>query len=340
MRGRNMPEAAKRDYYFDNLKFVLILLVVIGHALEPLYGTSLSANTVYHFIYFFHIPLFVFVTGYFTKKMDKISHLLALYIIFQVLYTLMDFYVHDRSDLSIRFSLPYWVTWYLMAVILWKLVLPFFIRLRYPIITSSVLAVLAGYAHKDLGYIFSSLRAFNFFPFFIAGYYMKREYLDYLFKKPVQIASVLIIMVTFFLLFRYGHYLKSEWLWGSYTYQEMGITEWYAGLYRIAVASVTVVLSTAILSLTPVGKTWFSEWGTRTIYPFLLHGFLIKYVLAQGIYGHVHTGVDQVWLVLSAVIVTILLSTKWVAKYSRWLFHPQISFLFKKKEGRTRHIQT
>jgi fucose 4-O-acetylase-like acetyltransferase len=335
-----MPEAAKRDYYFDNLKFVLILLVVIGHTLEPLYETSLSAKIVYQFIYFFHIPLFVFVTGFFTKKMDKIGHLLALYIIFEVLYTLMDFYLHDRSDLNIRFSLPYWMTWYLLAVVLWKIVLPFFIRLRYPIITSSVLAVLAGYAYKDLGYILSSLRAFNFFPFFVAGYYMKREYLDYLFRKPVKMASVLILLITFFLLFRYGQYLKCEWLWGSYTYKEMGITEWYAGVYRIAVASVTVVLSAAILSLTPGVKTWVSELGTRTIYPFLLHGFVIKYALAEGIYRHIHSGVDQVWLVLSAVIVTLLLSTKWVAKYSSWLFHPRISFLFKKKEGSTRHIQT
>ena len=60
----------ERLAYFDNLKGVLIILVVIGHLLEPcarLGSEGLAGFRVLDFIYMFHMPLFIFVTGLFSK---------------------------------------------------------------------------------------------------------------------------------------------------------------------------------------------------------------------------------------------------------------------------------
>ena len=60
----------KRDLYWDSLKFVLIFLVVYGHTIET-YSPDGSINrAIYNLIYVFHMPLFIFISGYFSKKYD------------------------------------------------------------------------------------------------------------------------------------------------------------------------------------------------------------------------------------------------------------------------------
>ena len=70
--GERMP--VERDTFLDNLKGVLILLVVFAHYLI-LYVeqnvASLAVQTLCFFIYSFHMPLFVFVSGFFSKDVGK-----------------------------------------------------------------------------------------------------------------------------------------------------------------------------------------------------------------------------------------------------------------------------
>ena len=70
----------ERDYFFDNLKAVLIFLVVLGHFLLPIHGESVLV-VVKRLIYVFHMPLFVFVSGYFAKKIKTGSIILKKYCI-------------------------------------------------------------------------------------------------------------------------------------------------------------------------------------------------------------------------------------------------------------------
>ena len=76
----------QRVYYFDNLKAALIFLVVIGHVFELV--TSRLIDIAYMFVYIFHMPLFIFVSGYFAKYSPKklLFSLIPLYFFFQLLY--------------------------------------------------------------------------------------------------------------------------------------------------------------------------------------------------------------------------------------------------------------
>ena len=81
-----------RNDYFDNIKSVLITLVVIGHFLLPLESTRLKDGLV-NVIYLFHMPMFIMVSGYFAKGMyagkrfrwERIGKLLWLYLLFQII---------------------------------------------------------------------------------------------------------------------------------------------------------------------------------------------------------------------------------------------------------------
>ena len=60
-----MRKITERDYLWDNIKAVLIFFVVAGHVLEMSKLHTGLAVFADNFIYSFHMPAFVFVSGYF-----------------------------------------------------------------------------------------------------------------------------------------------------------------------------------------------------------------------------------------------------------------------------------
>ena len=105
-----MKEKSERLCGFDNLKFVLIFLVVLGHFLEiseAFEGSELLLRTIYSF----HMPAFLFLTGYFAKfRPKKIALQFGYtYLLFQVLYLLFAYRFLGGEELTISFSFPYWL---------------------------------------------------------------------------------------------------------------------------------------------------------------------------------------------------------------------------------------
>lgn len=56
----------ERIAYWDNVRFFLIILVVIGHGIHVYDSKIFSA--LFLFIYSFHMPLFVLIAGMFHKN--------------------------------------------------------------------------------------------------------------------------------------------------------------------------------------------------------------------------------------------------------------------------------
>lgn len=57
--------AGKREPYWDVVKGILIVLVVLGHVVQFAVGGNFWGNALFKGIYLFHMPLFVMVSGYF-----------------------------------------------------------------------------------------------------------------------------------------------------------------------------------------------------------------------------------------------------------------------------------
>lgn len=55
----------ERSLLFDNIKTVLIILVVLGHALEEI-SLEHEYGIIRACIYSFHMPAFIFISGYFS----------------------------------------------------------------------------------------------------------------------------------------------------------------------------------------------------------------------------------------------------------------------------------
>ena len=58
----------KRVAYIDFLKAFAIATVLLGHSVEQLSGDAFWDHPIWTFLYSFHMPLFMFVSGLFSSR--------------------------------------------------------------------------------------------------------------------------------------------------------------------------------------------------------------------------------------------------------------------------------
>ena len=64
-----------RIFLWDNLKFFLICCVVVGHFADQYTDVSNAYGSIFLFIYSFHMPLFIFISGLFYNDKNLIKKL-------------------------------------------------------------------------------------------------------------------------------------------------------------------------------------------------------------------------------------------------------------------------
>lgn len=164
-------ETSRRDARFDNLKGILIFLVVFGHLLELVGGPA--AAWLYRLIYSFHMPAFVFCSGWFARfdAARFFRRLLYPYLVYQTLYLLFDRLVL-HGDAPLQYTTPYWLLWYLFSMMLWTLLLPLIDGVKSPkaALLACLAAALASGFDPTIGYNMSLSRTLVLLPFFAAGH--------------------------------------------------------------------------------------------------------------------------------------------------------------------------
>ncbi len=168
-----------REYQYDNLRFLLIALVVLGHLLE-LANAVPGQKILYDVIYSFHMPAFLFLSGMFAR-LDRGKFLFGLclpYLALQVLY-LAWARMLGEPNVKLEFSQPYWLLWYLFVLIVYHALLPIYDTPsregRLLLLTGAfALSLLVGF-DESIGYLWSASRVFVFQPWFLLGFYFRRE---------------------------------------------------------------------------------------------------------------------------------------------------------------------
>lgn len=285
----SQPRLAK----WDNVKFVLIFLVVLGHISKDFMGSSDSIGKIVYFIYLFHMPAFVFVSGLFSKKTvdqkrwDKIiSLILVLYFMKILLYV-----VKLIGGGSPSFSLlsESGVAWYALGMVFFMVITigirQFSFKVIMPI--SILVGCLIGY-DKSVGSFLALSRVITFYPFFYLGYYLDIEKLNaFLKKKAVIIASAVWVVGVIGVILRF--YSKLEWSYanflkgkGSFETQFAGCN-WlksldYAALIRAGYYLIVFITVIAIIALIPSVKCMVSKFGSRTLQVYAIH-YSILYLI-------------------------------------------------------------
>ena len=286
----------ERDYFFDNIKAVLIFLVVLGHFLLPIHEEGNVLVLIKRLIYVFHMPLFVFVSGYFSKRIykdgkynfKKILYLIKAYILFvvaiQAVYAISGFRSFRKIDFFAQSGAP----WYLFAMIAWYLMIPLIRKFKpLPVIIVNIVLALAAGFFKNVGDFLCLSRILVFGPFFFLGYYMEQQMLEKAlrpaYKKIVTVAALSIcagILLT-------GSKMKDElgMVYENISYYELDRL-WEGPFVRLVLMIAAFVISWAILFYIPREKTAVSFIGQRTMPIYMLHRILRDVLMFAGIYDY------------------------------------------------------
>ncbi len=279
----------KRNFLFDNLKCLLIFLVVYGHFIENFQSIYASESTriVYQFIYLFHMPGFVFVSGYFARKGDGkifekvlLNQIVPLFF-FQLVFEIFHWVVfHEFSGKTLDLA-PYWILWYMLSLAFWRISFQLLYKIRFLLVISVVFALVAGMVNL-IGYPLSISRTVVLFPFFVLGNIFKEKGIVEKIKSgrffPVYaVLSVLVLAGALIYVsevkLHYGLYLN------SYSYKALKMA-WDEGmLYRFINLAWGFLCIAALFVLTPQKRCFASEIGKNSMIPYIMQFFFLKSLL-------------------------------------------------------------
>lgn len=321
-----------RNAYWDNLKAVLIFLVVFGHFLLPVSSEGEIIQTVYYWIYIFHMPAMVFVSGVFSKgyikkekKINKLIGFFILYLGFTCCIVLIDIIAHHEFSIGKilnSFLIQSGAPWYLLAMVFWYMAIPYFSQVR-PIIAFFVpilLALTVGYI-RECGDFLVLSRTIVFFPFFLAGYYYKANYqLSKYFWARIGGLCFLLISFCLLLFFRMQLSGLLKLIYANSSYVKLGISN--GVLSRIIWYIWASCMVFALMCIIPRKRLLFTYIGERTLGIFMFHRLIRDAFRGLGIYHFLGTNaILLISCVLISVVVVFLTSVKPISTFLNKVFN-------------------
>ena len=320
----------------DNLKGLLIFLVVFGHSLELFKDEYFITQVLYVFIYLFHMPAFVFVSGYLSKNVDKarqtaFTTFFLPFLLFNILWNGIAAIVTWDLD-KFSFITPGWALWYLMSMFLWKISLKDLVRIKYIVPISFIVGLGAGIFGEFNG-ILSLSRTLVFFPFFLIGYFTSEDRFFKL-KKPSRFFScgIILLALSFAIFICYFKVFPVEFLYGSDSFQTYTVPIWL-GLISRALLYIIGFSFVFVLANTMTAKnTFFSKIGRNTLPIYILHTYLLCIPIAINYF------IPSMWVrlficLVSAAGITYVLSRNTTERYFRKFLASALA-LFLKNESR------
>jgi len=337
--------------YWDNARFACIVLVVMGHAIQRQTSDSDNALILYLFIYAFHMPAFAVVSGYFSKATPPgmrqmrriITDIVLPYVIMQTIWSLVQWVVEGKNVFNP--TEPHWTLWFLLALAIFRMVLPYLALLRWPLLWAVVASVTVGY-FANVDSTFSLSRAIGILPFFVLGWKLRHWGLMDRWRHfragpawGVRVGALAVFGVWLAVVIVNIHDFRAFdlrfWFFYDDSYKALGEPTWWAGLLRLGLIALAVLLCAAFLVLVPRRRTFFTTFGQATMYVYLLHSFVLYPIRESGILRDDHS--SAVWLltmVFASLAISIALSSPWVRKVFRPVIEPKPNWLFAKADDR------
>jgi fucose 4-O-acetylase-like acetyltransferase len=282
---RPAPEAATsrapaRDPWFDNAKMLLVTLVVVGHS-WVLLPDSTAKHWFYDFLYLWHMPAFLVVTGYlsrsFTWSRRHLSRLVTTvaipYVVFEAAMATFRVQVGGEDGIDRVFLEPHWPMWFLAVLFVWRLATPLLRCLPAPLLPAVAVSLLGGLLTGD---VLDVGRVTGMLPFFVLGLVARPEHVEALRGPTVRRLAVPLLGAAFAAAYLIDGRMQTEWLYWRSGYDALGVTFWEGAAIRLGLLVVGVVLSLAALSLVPRRGGWFTRLGAATMVVYLFHGFVVK----------------------------------------------------------------
>ncbi|GAA2195027.1 acyltransferase family protein [Streptomyces bangladeshensis] len=327
----------QRDAFFDNAKYLAIVLVAMGHAWEPLKGDSRILEGVYTVVYSFHMPAFILISGFFSRSFDMrpdrlkrlVTGVAVPYVLFEAAYPLFKNAVTGSHE-EISLLDPWYLTWFLVALFIWRLTTPFWKLVRWPLPLALGIAMLATVT-PNIGDDLDLQRVLQFLPYFVLGLCMKPEHFHLVRRRWVRIASVPVFAAALAVGWWAVPRMNTAWFYHRDSAQELGAPWWCGPVMTLALMGCSLVLTACFFAWVPRRHLWFTALGAGTLYGYLLHGFLVKFGDYRGWFEHpwLHRPLGEIVVTVLAAAAVTALCTRPVQRVFRFAMEPKMEWAFK-----------
>ena len=328
----------QRQIWADSLKGILILLVVLGHAIQGVYTDNVENSRLWCIKYSFHMPAFFAISGYFVKYagirrqvytsiLKRVQQLLVPYFIWAILKLILIGEVNVSSLTSIITDpVSFWFLWVLFVVyLLFQFSLFLYVKSKRQfnyesmIMAVALIGMMAVFNTKLFGYHLISY----YFAFYAIGYYMG-QYRLLSIKSKLELG--VFATIWFFMAWNWSMHELPSWM-PVIPYIPSSIVQL---AYRFITAFVAIILlqNIAPMLLVSTGKvnSVCAKLGFYSLGIYTTH-YLIIWSIADGIVKLSKN--SEVSVLMTVVIATVLsLALVWllnINKYTSALFLGKIN---------------
>ncbi|NJP53306.1 acyltransferase family protein [Streptomyces sp. SBST2-5] len=329
----------QRDAFFDNAKYLAIVLVGVGHAWGQILDDNPAVEALYRFIYTFHMPAFIIISGYFSRSFDmspkRVKRLIATvvvpYLVFEVAYTLHKRIVNNDPGADFSLLDATYLLWFLCALFVWRLTTPIWKTIRYPLPVAIVIGALASMT-PSIGNDLDMQRVLQFLPCFVLGLMLRPEHFNLVRRRSVRIASLPVMAAALAVAWWSVPRMSTGWFYRDSAAQDAGAPWWTGPVMMLALFGCSLVLTACFLAWIPGRRMWFTSLGAGTIYGFLLHGFVVKTGTYQGWFKApvLDTPLGEIALTVIGAVGITLMCTRPVRQALRWVVEPRMDWAFRR----------
>lgn len=167
-----------RIFKFDNIKLLIITLVVVGSFADSFTDRSDMFRSWFIFVSSFTAPMYIFLSGLFQKQFQKgyrpNLHKISYYLILGFLLKIMIWALRrwNGEDIAPDMFGGTTIEWYFFIIVMYTVTMYLVKSVHRYIVAgvSIVLGVVAGFL--PIGNEFYLMRYFVFLPFYVFGYYL------------------------------------------------------------------------------------------------------------------------------------------------------------------------
>lgn len=276
MKQRSEEQVVPYSYLVDNIKILLIFLVVFNHIIAfQLVRTDIVIRYIWYGITIFHMPAFIFVSGYLSKKpQDVVKNVKNLLIPYVLGYSLT-WYAQIWLGKSVDYEIlrpSGTVMWYLLALFFYRLTIEALGKIRFVVPLSILLALWAGTRPEFSTYL-STSRIVVFFPFFVAGYLWDSKYTAAVRRFKGKWVLLLISGAILFSVpnFMISNEIPVDIFRGNHGYLLCGLTNEEGLILRLLMYLVSFILIVTFFAILPDRKLPWTFIGRNTMGIYFFH---------------------------------------------------------------------
>ncbi len=282
-------ERGTRDYLFDNIKVLLISSVVMAHffRVSGFFDTGSLSRTIYTMIFLYLMQGFFFVSGYFSRNVDKcrqtaFKNFMIPYILFMVLFYFTRLLVFGNAHFDIL--QPTHGMWYLLAMFVYRYFIKDLEKVKYILPISLAAYFTAGF----IPFLTETLalgRILSFLFFFMLGHSFTPEMIAKVRRVPKYISGPVLAALIWVSFHISSSDINIELLHIKTNYLEYGVSPMVCLISRIAVLLLSLAFLFVIINLMPNRQLAVSGVGRNTMTVYLFHIFIRYLIKDNSIYG-------------------------------------------------------